>query len=69
MLMVQQQLSSQKLPMELLKQSLGDLLRTWRDELPLTERRSLLSRVLDHFTWDRHTETLTLVFRIPEQVF
>ena len=69
MLMVQQQLSSQKLPVELLKQSLGDLLRTWRDELPLTERRSLLSRVLDHFTWDRHTETLTLVFRIPDQVF
>ncbi len=63
---VQQQLRNQKLPTELLKQSLRAILQIWRDELPLNERRGLLSRVLDHFEWDRHTETLSIVFRIPD---
>ncbi len=60
------QLNDQALPTDLLKDSLSKLLQRWQEDLPLSQRRALLGQVVDHFSWNRHTDTLTVVFRIPD---
>ncbi len=63
---LRRQLDDQVLPADLLKKSLRELLRRWQDEMPLSSRRALLGQVLDHFEWNRRTDTLIVTFRIPD---
>lgn len=62
---IQRRLADDRGPERALAQAFQNIMHQWRDDDPVEVRRGLLSQVLDHFVYNRKTDELRMVFRLP----
>lgn len=62
---IQQRLANDQGPARDLHHALHDVMHQWRDDDSVEVRRALLGQVLDHFMYNRKTDEMRIVFRLP----
>jgi hypothetical protein len=62
---IQRRLADDRGPARALSLAFQNIMHQWRDDDPVEVRRALLSQMLDHFVYNRKSDEMRIVFRLP----